>query len=70
MFLGEDLLVNPVTAPGASSWVTYLPPGDWIDVWSGEQLSGARSVRRDVPLDVVPVYARASAWQEREQLFR
>ena len=32
--LGNDILVAPVTEPGASEWSTYLPAGDWIDAWS------------------------------------
>jgi alpha-glucosidase (family GH31 glycosyl hydrolase) len=65
--LGDDLLVNPVTEPGATAWTTYLPPGEWIDVWTGEQVAG--TVTRPVPLDVVPVYCRAAAWPARAPLF-
>jgi len=60
--LGDDLLVHPVTEPGATSWTTYLPAGTWIDVWTGAQVDGGRTVTREVPIDVVPVYGRASAW--------
>lgn len=60
--LGADLLVNPVTAPGHDSWATYLPEGDWVDVWTGGAVSGGQVVDRAVPIDVVPVYARAQAW--------
>lgn len=67
--LGDDLLVNPVTCPGATMWETYLPAGDWVDVWNGERFAGRQSVSRDVPMDIVPVFARASAWQTRGQLF-
>jgi hypothetical protein len=40
--LGDDLLVHPVTSPGAASWTTYLPArsAGWVDVWSGEHLAG------------------------------
>jgi alpha-glucosidase (family GH31 glycosyl hydrolase) len=67
--LGDDLLVNPVTQPGAGTWQTYLPQGTWVDVWAGEEHTGGRLVTRDVPLDVVPVYCRADQWHVRASIF-
>lgn len=66
---GDDLLVHPVTEPGATEWTTWLPAGDWVDVWTGERLAGSAAVTRPVPLDVVPVYARAQAWPELAAVF-
>lgn len=60
--LGDDLLVSPVLEPGATSWRTYLPAGQWVDVWNGEHHRGRQVVSRDVPRDIVPVYCRANAW--------
>jgi alpha-glucosidase (family GH31 glycosyl hydrolase) len=60
--LGDDLLVHPVTRPGAAVWQTYLPPGAWVDVWTGDELTGGRVVERAVPRDVVPVYCRGESW--------
>jgi alpha-glucosidase (family GH31 glycosyl hydrolase) len=67
---GDDLLVHPVTQQGATTWTTWLPPGDWVDVWTGERLAGGGEVAREVPLDIVPVYCRAQAWPELEPVFR
>jgi len=67
--LGNDLLINPVTQPGADTWQTYLPHGRWVDVWTGEEHVGGRLVARDVPLDVVPVYCRADRWPVRAAIF-
>lgn len=67
--LGDDLLVNPVIVPGVTSWSTYLPAGDWVDVWTGEEVEGGRVVDRAVPLTAVPVYARAEAWPELAAIF-
>lgn len=61
--LGDDLLVHPVTRPGATTWETYLPAGSWVDVWTGEHHDGAQVVTREVPRDVVPVYCRAARWE-------
>ena len=68
--LGDDLLVNPVTEPGAATWETYLPAGQWVDVWNGAALDGGRTVVSDVPMHVVPVYARGDTWSTRGPLFR
>lgn len=41
---------------------TYLPAGtDWYDFWTHERFSGGKSVTKDVPLDVFPLYVRAGA---------
>jgi alpha-glucosidase (family GH31 glycosyl hydrolase) len=67
--LGDALLVNPVTEPGMTRWTTYLPHDEWVDVWSGETLAGARSVVRDVTQHVIPVYCRAQDWNRLSDLF-
>lgn len=67
--LGDDLLINPVTRPGADTWETYLPSGLWVDVWDGTEHVGGRLVTREVPLDVVPVYCRADQWSVRATIF-
>lgn len=59
---GDDLLVHPVTEPGADTWTTWLPEGDWVDVWSGRPCAGGSLDTREAPLDLVPVYCRAAAW--------
>ena len=67
--LGADLLVSPVTSPGVSTWPVWLPDGEWVDVWTGEPVSGGRVVKRDVPIDVVPVWCRADAWSSLAPVF-
>jgi alpha-glucosidase (family GH31 glycosyl hydrolase) len=67
--LGDALLVNPVTEAGVETWTTYLPPGEWVDVWTGGHLTGGREVERDVPLDLVPVYCRAERWTALADVF-
>jgi alpha-glucosidase (family GH31 glycosyl hydrolase) len=66
--LGDDLLVAPVTEPGAARWTVYLPTGGWLDAWSGDELAGPATVERDVPLDVIPVYVRSSSEELRKIL--
>lgn len=70
--LGDGLLVDPVTEPGAEHRATWLPPGSWVHVWSGERVDAGPEgtvVERDVPLDEVPVWCRADAWPARAAAF-
>ncbi len=70
--LGDDLLVSPVTEPGATEWPTWLPPGEWVDVWTGRSRSvaaGGEVALRPVPIDEVPVWCRASAWERLRSVF-
>ncbi|MGV3705598.1 MAG: TIM-barrel domain-containing protein [Arcticibacter sp.] len=40
----------------------YLPQGtSWYDFWTGEKLSGGKVVRKDTPLDIMPLYVRAGS---------
>ncbi len=67
--LGDDLLIAPVLEPGQTSWPVYLPPGAWVDAWTGATVSGGREVARAVPIDEIPVYVRASAWPGLRHVF-
>jgi len=60
---GRDLLVVPVTEPGAETWRVYLPVGEWTDYWTGDRIEGGQVITRGVALDVIPVYARAAFTQ-------
>jgi len=41
---------------------TYLPQGaDWYDFWTNERLAGGRSVSKNCPIDVMPLYVRAGS---------
>jgi alpha-glucosidase (family GH31 glycosyl hydrolase) len=57
-----------VTEPDARTWTTYLPAGEWVDVWTGEAVS-AGLVTREVPIDVLPVYCRTATWPTLAPLF-
>ena len=39
----------------------YLPPGEWVDYWTGKGDPGGRVVVADAPPDTIPVWARAGA---------
>jgi alpha-D-xyloside xylohydrolase len=57
---GPDLLVAPIIDDGTQRTV-YLPPGEWIDYWTGTSQSGARTVIADAPIDRIPLWSRAGA---------
>ncbi len=59
-YFGPDLLVAPVLGRVTQREV-YLPEGDWIDYWSGKQISGRQTILADAPLDRVPLYVRSGA---------
>jgi 1,3-alpha-isomaltosidase len=67
--LGDSLLINPVTEPGITTWATYLPLGEWIDVWTGQPVSAARW--HDLPAGdhKIPVLCRTSAWPSLKDVF-
>jgi Glycosyl hydrolases family 31/Domain of unknown function (DUF5110) len=60
--LGDSLLVAPVGAPGDPARKTvWFPPGEWVDLFTGQRRRGPRAVSLSVPLERMPVFARAGA---------
>ncbi|MFL6156495.1 MAG: TIM-barrel domain-containing protein [Marmoricola sp.] len=59
---GRDLVVAPVTAPGANAPVTlWVPPGDWVEYSTGRRFHGPQVLTMTVPLSRIPVLVRAGA---------
>jgi alpha-D-xyloside xylohydrolase len=70
---GKSILVSPVTTAMYSgktrddlgtikSRNLYLPAGtDWIDFWNGDKLKGGKSVSRETPVDIIPLYIKAGS---------
>jgi alpha-glucosidase len=44
---------------GPAKRTLWVPPGDWIDAWTGFVVSGPRSITGTVPLDQIPIFIRA-----------
>lgn len=61
--LGSDLLVVPVFDDGEGPVQRrfYVPAGRWTDMVTGENIEGPGFVTRDVPLDRIPLLARAGS---------
>lgn len=60
---GPAYLVHPVTAPGVTTWRTYLPAteGGWRDYWTGETYEGGQWVETAADLATIPVFVRGNA---------
>ena len=54
---GPDLLVAPVVDENTSRPV-YLPAGDWVNLFTGDAVSGPVTVIAQASADTIPVYAR------------
>ncbi|MFG1874711.1 TIM-barrel domain-containing protein [Sphaerisporangium sp. NPDC049003] len=67
--LGDALLVVPVVEPGASQVRAYVPAGEWVDVWTGAPVSGAREVTLPAPIDRPPVLCAADHWPRLASVF-
>jgi len=70
-FFGQDLLVAPVVEPGATTWEVFVPPGEWVDAWTGSVVHGGAVVAVDVSrVQRVPVLVRAEAWPQLSACFK
>ncbi len=58
---GRDILVAPVTEPGATRRSVYLPSDIWYDFWSNRRFAGGETVIRYVDLATMPLFVRAGA---------
>jgi alpha-D-xyloside xylohydrolase len=56
--LGDNLLIAPVLARGATSRDVAFPPGKWIDYWTGKVHEGGKTETIDAPLGTIPVFLR------------
>lgn len=66
--LGSEILVAPVTEPGATEWKVYLPQGEWRHIWN-EQVYGSPTegtwVTVAAPLGDPPVFIKKdSPWED------
>ncbi len=60
--LGADMLVATVAAPGDPALLElWIPPGEWIDFFTGEVLTGPARISRSVPLEHYAVFLRRGA---------
>jgi alpha-glucosidase len=63
---GNDMVVAPITAPAnrdtrLATRTVWVPPGTWIEWFSGAVLQGPAKVERAFTLGEIPVYVKAGA---------
>ena len=56
--LGPDLLVAPVLKPRAQLRRLYLPPGPWVQIWTGVSYVGEKWIEVEAPLGQPPAFVR------------
>lgn len=60
--VGNDMLVASVAAPGDPAVISvWIPPGEWVDFFTGEVLTGPAEISRSVPLEHYAVFMRKGA---------
>ena len=56
-FFGSELLVSPVV-DSQDSATTFLPPGNWVDYFTGKVYEGNRLIRASYPIDALPLFVK------------
>ena len=59
--VGSDVLVAPITTPGAKNRPITLPPGEWLSFWSGDLHQGGQRITTPAQLETIPIFIRAGA---------
>jgi alpha-glucosidase (family GH31 glycosyl hydrolase) len=59
-YFGEEMLVAPVVAAGDARTV-YLPPGSWMDFFTGKHYRGNTTFTAHYAVDATPVFVREGA---------
>ena len=57
---GPWLLVAPILDDSDQRSV-YLPPGLWVDYWTGQVFEGSHNINVNAPLDRIPLFVRSGA---------
>ncbi len=63
-YMGEFLLIAPVTQKGAVSRNVYLPRGKWVNFWTDEEFEGPVDIKVQTPLfkpEGLPVFVKKGA---------
>lgn len=55
---GDALFVAPVVEEGATTRTVTLPPGEWVDWWTGARVAGGAALTVPAPLDTLPLWRK------------
>lgn len=59
--VGDNLLVCPISEPGATGRFLYLPKGNWYEFQTDQSVKGGQEVYCEAAVDEIPMYVRAGA---------
>ncbi len=59
-YFGDGMLVAPITDSSGARNV-YLPPGDWVNYFTGERRAGPADIRVKCSLETFPLFVRAGS---------
>ena len=57
-YYGPDILVAPIWRVAQYETDVVLPPGNWIDAWTGKSVKGDQTLRIVTPKHKMPIYWR------------
>jgi alpha-D-xyloside xylohydrolase len=58
--LGRELLIAPVVTP-SNTRTLYMPPGEWVDYWTGHSLTGGQDNTVEAGTDSIPIFVKAGS---------
>jgi alpha-D-xyloside xylohydrolase len=60
---GKEMMICPVTKPGALSRSVYLPKatGNWVDFWTGKKYQPGTNIQANAPLETIPIFVKAGS---------
>jgi Alpha-glucosidases, family 31 of glycosyl hydrolases len=63
---GNDMMIAPVVSPMSPDTLlsiqdVWIPPGTWVEWYSGKEFTGPEVVHRRFALDEIPVYVKAGS---------
>ncbi|MYL32276.1 DUF4968 domain-containing protein [Pontibacillus yanchengensis] len=78
--IGDNVVIAPIMQPDVTDRAVYLPKGNWIDYFTGEQYEGSSSHLIHAELDTLPIFvkqgtfithspSRQSTMVEQEELY-
>ncbi len=59
--LGANDLISLEWRGAGASQSQWIPPGKWINAWTGDVLSGSTTIIGNTPLDETPLYIRSGS---------
>lgn len=68
-YLGDDILVVPITEPGVKTTMVELPSGVWYHFWTGQRVNGGRRIQVQTGEETIPVFVKAGSIIPRVESF-